>query len=221
MYGLPGCGKTTVRTQLNAADSGYRCCYINDMTARFMKKSLVGKLRALPLREWWLLLRCLISLPLLPRREWNIYRGLFVITLAYRLRKEVAGYDYMVIDHGLVQSTVSLLYGHANSVSEKSAHRLAALLKRLDVEFVVYCKMTPELSLDRIRRRNRLHGDGRLDVIADDVELMSSLRIQYGEFETLASTFSKALRHATVINMDDTREAIVSKLKTIISTKDV
>ena len=73
----------------------------------------------------------------------------------------------MLVDHGLMQNTVGLLYGHAEDLQPKAYRHLEKLVLCVSPDFLIYYDIPVELALERIRIRNRKNS-GRLDSESDD-----------------------------------------------------
>jgi hypothetical protein len=122
--------------------------------------------------------------------------------------------DYIVVDHGFCQSIGSLTYGKVESLSENSKRLLSKLMTAIDIDFPVYCHISAELSLHRIRIRNRQSKSGRLDLIRDDKQLKNALQIQTKMFDSVyCLTNDKGLQ----IEMDNDVESIAAQVFNNIS----
>lgn len=217
-YGLPGCGKTTLRLALIKEDR-FRICYINDVTKDFRSNSILKKIQYAPWKAWFLLLRCILVLPLLPFKEWWIYRGLFIITLAYKHRKKIKEYDFLVMDHGLMQSFIGVLYSHSDRMPEKALCRIHKLVSYLDIESLVFCDVPVNCSMSRIRSRGR-SDSGRLDAIEDDSELFKALSIEKEFFNKLNTYFKKySPEKNNIIDTSGNIFAYTNDVETILESK--
>ena len=108
-----------------------------------------------------------------------------------RVKKELARWENdiqpdILVDHGIVQSIGSLTYGHVETLPKKSEKYLVKLLGLFAIEEYCFCKITPEMALERIRKRNRQSGRGRLDLIKDDEKLVKELTKQDKLFSSIS-----------------------------------
>lgn len=187
LYGLPGCGKTTLMTYLkDKSDSSIDFGYLPDITGRLKKNYVAAFFRAFSLRQFFLLTRFFVSLPILPIKNWNIYAGFYELSWVYNFARYCSDRDYILVDHGIVQSIGSLTYGHVETLPKKSEKYLVKLLGLFAIEEYCFCKITPEMALERIRKRNRQSGRGRLDLIKDDEKLVKELTKQDKLFSSIS-----------------------------------
>lgn len=182
-YGLPGCGKSTLLESL-VSDTGQTVsfCTLHDVGNQFKRASLGAKLGSVPVACWWYTLCYICSVPRIPLRKWKLYRSFFYISMLYRFAgKKASSFDYLVVDHGMYQAAISVLYGHAETLSETSWKWLKKSVSKLDVDYLVYCNISVATSVSRIRARGRKN-NGRLDMLTSDEELKSVLNKQQALF---------------------------------------
>jgi hypothetical protein len=186
LYGLPGCGKTTIQEYLRNLPiecGGLRYGYMPDVTKPFRKLPFWRQVKYIPFKAVFLFIRFFMTLPLLPLKDWRLYRVFFSFVMIYNYSRKIEAVDYVLIDHGIIQSVVGLLYGRSDTLSDRSKKRLQKALSCSYVGYVVLCDISPETSLKRIRLRGR--SGGRLDQIADDKILKHKLEIQSRLFREL------------------------------------
>lgn len=202
-YGLPGCGKTTLKNYLVKIEEQSEDCQfsiIDILITHFKKLSLWGKITSIPFKAWYFIVRFLLSVPFLPVKEWKFYTIFFDIALIYNLKSKIHSSSYILVDHGLFQAVQSVIYSKAVTLSERSWRLLQKIADLLNVDYAVYCSVSTELSLQRIRKRNR-KGNGRLDMIKDDNTLLIALEQQRFFFEKV-NIFSEKVKGTTTITLD-------------------
>ena len=211
LYGLPGCGKTTLQNSLMASckDCSLSVGYLPDLTTYMKKHPVYSIVNSFSVSQLFLLLRFCCSVPLLRPSSWRIYIGLIKFIFIYKLSKTVYVKDYIVVDHGFCQSIGSLTYGNIESLSENSKQLLSKLLAVIEIDFPVYCHISSELSFQRIRIRNRQSKSGRLDLIQEDDRLINALLVQTKMFD---SVYNLTDGRGLYLEMDDEVESIASQV---------
>lgn len=183
LYGLPGCGKTTLRDFLVQEPNGnVSYSLMTELSQQYRKLSLYRKFKFIPICIWFCLLRFFLSMPLLSPKEWVFYKVLFKLSLIYNYSKYAVGLDYIVIDHGIIQAVVSLMNGKIDHLSETQMKHFQQIIRKLPFIYFVYCSLPVEESLVRIRIRKRNHG--RLDVIQNDNNLREMIAKEYVIFRS-------------------------------------
>lgn len=185
-YGLPGCGKTTLRNQLIQSPLK-RFGTINEVMTQYKKESLIYRITHLPLKQWWQLTLFILSLSNIRSNRKSFYVVLYYKTLAYSYCREKSIFDYVVVDHGLVQQVGSILHNMNYDLSEKSLGKLSRFLYLMKETKTIYCQIPSELSLSRIKKRNR--DSGRIDAMMYDREkALYYLEKEKSFFERISKT---------------------------------
>ena len=219
LFGLPGCGKTTL------VDSLFECgeknntnsySSLHDLLIQYRQLPFWTKVNVIPIKTWIYVILFIFSVPRVPVKKWRLYSSFFYISFLYNYAKHIQEPLYILVDHGLIQSAQSLIYGHANTLSNKSWNLLLKIFQVLNVEFLVYCRIDSTVSLHRIRKRNR-KGNGRLDMITDDNKLLNILNHQKLFFDSAYSIMS-ILKDTQTIEIDTNTpvENIAKSLASII-----
>lgn len=193
LYGLPGCGKTTLRDMLVAERNGGSAFFLmTELSSQFRKLSLLKKLRYIPWTDWINLVRLIGGMPILPLKDWFLYKVLFVFSLVYNFASYVDGPKTIVVDHGFVQGIVSLMNGHLTFLTKKQLNLIQRLLSSFQHCKFVFCNVCVETSMSRIGSRGRKCG--RLDVINETSVLRKKLEEEYFVFEQLTSALNNDSR---------------------------
>ena len=203
LFGLPGCGKTTLTDFLIDQDQTIGITSyvrLQFLWQQYCSLPYAKKLSSLPFVAWFYCVLFIISVPRIPLKKWRLYRSFFYLSILYSAKRKLRTSEYILVDHGLVQSAQSVIYGHADTLSQRSWTLLLKILRSLKVDALVYCKIPIDMSLKRIRMRNRKN-DGRLDMIEDDSQLRSILSMQELFFDNAFDT-SQTLEDTHVLNID-------------------
>ena len=206
-FGLPACGKSTLCNAVieSTISVSTNFCRMNEISSEYRKANIIQKIRCFPYRASLLLLLLIIkSCP--SRKNVRIYKSFLSILMIYAFCKHTKKYDYMLIDHGVFQSVVSLFYVSSTSKFNSSVDIVNQLVTTIGIEYPIHCYISVEESIRRMRKRNRVDS-GRLDVIGDKKKLETIMIVQSQQFERLSD-----IRHIQKINMEKTIEHNVSDL---------
>lgn len=206
-YGLPGCGKTTLKNKLLEMEHISVDIAQNQML-HYKKESVLFKLIHLPFKQWWRLTLFLISLSGIRKNPKQYYIDLYSKVLAYSYFVEKSCCDLIVVDHGLVQQLGSILHNQNYELSERSLIYFMNFLDGMKGTIPVYCRLSSEISLMRMRQRKR--NVGRIDAIMNDKDCaLSLLEKEYSLFERI----SKASNESNVeLNMMLAPEELASDI---------
>lgn len=217
LYGLPGCGKTTLRDYLVSGEAESGCSFglMSDITRQYKSLSAFKKLGNIPWKGFVRLMRLLCRLPILPLRKWGFYKVLFQMVLLYRFSGKASSHDYYVVDHGIVQGIAGVLYGKYDRVGPKAAKRLNQLFEYLGLRFVYYCRLDIGEVVSRIRFRGR-KTPGRFDAIKDDAALIGELESENVFFEWCESSLMQFYGERKILEMNASVDCIAKELKKLV-----
>lgn len=210
-FGLPGCGKTTLCTNLknNAEEKGYMAGLINGISKVCTIRHILSVLSLgdIPLLVKW----CIIVL-----RNNHRINSLLIISpykrlLIYRCIMAYSDFDYVFIEHGVVQSIVSALYGSQKPYSILESRICETLLANTKVAMFMYCEVSSETSLKRIKERNR-RGYGRFDQMEEE-SLLTILNAQHHYFNKLLLKLEKLQLRSESINNSCGIEEVVNRAR--------
>lgn len=202
-FGLPGCGKTTLTDYLidNPNSAGTPIFgRINQLSEKYRRLSFINKIGVIPFKAWFYSSLFILSVPKIPVKEWKLYRSFFYITMMYKVSEKTSIPSFILVDHGLFQAAQSVIYSHSESLSNRSWRLLMKIASSINIDYAVYCVVSKEESLQRIRIRNR-KGNGRLDMIEDDALLLSHLEQQTHLFDKVHNLM-KRLSNSVILTLD-------------------
>lgn len=210
LYGLPGCGKSTLRDSLvKITDVNQKkFCIQSEMTKAILNNNILFILLRIPYKTFWFLLQVILMLP--KTKKISVYRKLFMHAYCYHQANFVNGYDYIVMDHGLIQSLIGILSGKEYKFNNRELVCIKKLLDSIPHITYVNCKISTRKSLDRIRKRGRDYG--RLDVIKEDSILEEKLLLQKKQFEQIYSSISNNCNRSICIDMEQSIDTITSQI---------
>ncbi len=93
----------------------------------------------------------------------------------------------MLIDHGILQSVVSLFYRKETKYFESSLGIVRCLLNTVGIDYPLYCDISVPVSMERMFKRNR-QDSGRLDAIRNEETLKDELLLQHRQFVMLCES---------------------------------
>lgn len=184
-FGLPACGKSTLcDALLREEDRKITFCRMTAISSEYRKISPMQKIRIFPYRASFelskLIIKSGVSMKNLP-----IYKGFFLILIIYAYCKHTKHFDYMLVDHGVMQTIVSLFYESDNDKFESSLDVVSHLLNIICIDVPIYCDIPINEAMHRMRKRNRTDS-GRLDAITDDNKLEQAMYGQARQFQKLS-----------------------------------
>ncbi len=189
-YGLPGCGKSTVSHALSNELRKQGKTVIEptyDIDHKYSKSvRRIIKLSKL-VRYSLLYPQKYIALCTLIRK--NGYKGAGLLSQTVNITSKLWAYDhaksdYVIFDEGLTQSAISLEIFNGNSLrNEFNLFRLCK--KRKTIKF--YIKVSPEIALIRMKKRNK--HDSRIEKIIDKDERERALRAIEMQCNTILNGF--------------------------------
>ena len=196
--GLPGAGKSTISTELEALFTKSGISSIRSYYSKESQKD--NKSLFLSLRWCQVLIRLFfLSMTVHPRKD--RWPGIIAFVKYLRMYTDflMSSCDYILItDEGLVQAITSFF--HIDTInSHKLMARFIGYIKKADLEFIrVDCQNDINLVYSRIKGRGTT--GARLDIM-DGQDLLDALEIQSNNLMTIRNCFSESL-HQKVIQLD-------------------
>ena len=210
-YGLPGCGKTTLCNILKESyiKKGYKVGVLTDATKQCSFFRIILVLRLSYLTKFFSVFLNYIKNHI----PFNYASAPYKRLMIYQCVKSFSDYDYVFIEHGVVQSMVSALYGFKSPIEILNNPIYKKYLSIIPVDKYVYCKITPEKAFERIRIRNR-KSSGRFDQMEDDSlkELLLTQSFQFGDLDMLLNGLRKDVH---CINSGDQLDLSLDQIKEI------
>lgn len=210
-FGLPGAGKTTLCSDiLNKRDFNY--VRINVLMEQYHAESFIYKMTHIPVALWLRLSFFLILSKRLKRNDKDSILSFYYLILAYSYCKKQNTYDYLIIDHGLIQQLGSFLHNYDYSISPNSLGCFLNIIKSDNSIIPIYCHLTEAIALKRIRIRKR--DNGRIDKVMDNTELANHFLY---EEKSLFDSVAKGLNSkCVIIDMSQERDNIFSRFSSIV-----
>lgn len=186
-FGMPSCGKTTQchTLQKEIGQQGKMVAITENLANDYANSCLWKKIKSIPIYIIFPLLRFCAAVPFAGFSYLRRYKVLLRKEILYNYAKQNSKYNYVYIDHGLAQGLIQLVYEYPDSLNDKTLLLAKRIFQKSKVDSVIYCKVSPETTLKRIRKRNN-PGKSRLDCIHDDNLLMQKLSLQEQLFNKLA-----------------------------------
>lgn len=172
-YGLPGCGKSTLCQLIKERSKNRRITYLYEVYDFYRSKNIIYQILHFPYGVFINVLFLFLISPKLSFSEVNVYKSFLRHVIAYGYLKFCNNYDFVIADHGIIQSVVSLYYRYEQFFNKKTEMILCKILDKLPVDYLIWCEISVDSSVKRIRTRNR--NFGRFDIIKDDFILKKAL----------------------------------------------
>ena len=202
LYGLPGAGKTTICNSL-LEKKDYQVAKISGLMELYKTQTFLFKVFHLPLYRWTRLTLFIISVPNISKVAKSEIISFYYIVLAYSFFQHQSCYNYLIVDHGLIQQLASVLHDNRFIISNKALKLFVAFLKKMEPLDKVYCLTSKEFALERMKLRNR--NAGRLDAIMNDTSVVLEL---LDNEKKLFDKVSELVDNRVTINMEDTASSM-------------
>lgn len=208
-YGLPGCGKTTLCRRLKDlyVDKGFRVGLLPDAVTDFRWKYLFLKLS---FREIILYTRFIHKL-----KKYRVHKNLVLSVirrfLIYKSARVHSKYDYVFIDHGVVQSIVRALYDTPCPIDLLRTTVFREMLSATFVEGIIHCDISSKEAYNRVRIRNRKNS-GTFDQFSDEA-LKMVLDGHVPIFESIESILIEFNKNIFTIDCNCEIERCVSQVE--------
>ena len=201
-YGIPGCGKSTLSESLykiiSKKRSNKNVYYYSDILKEYNSKYRIKfcccqKYIWLVICELLFLFfyinnkKALISLIILAiqlKSSFMYFIRSLEIMAIYQYIKKTHDNDIIIVDHGIIQNIISLVYMHKIKNTAKFLSRVINVIE--NNTYYVFIKTNPNISCKRIRNRQNQHG--RLPIIENDVKLVEVLEYQYYLFFSICKS---------------------------------
>lgn len=203
-FGLPGSGKTTLCNELMGF-SNIKFGKIEDIIDLYHHESLLWKLSHFPIKSSLKLLLFLLLMPNKNNNTRDYYYSLFILTMTYYYSKHQRQFDFIAVDHGLMQQLSSIFLNMDFHISERSLKRYVSFFESCKVDIPIYCQITKEEAFERIKHRNR-RDSGRIDAMMDDAK--ETLEILQKEELFFRRIFSSLNQSKLQLDMRESRERL-------------
>lgn len=198
LFGIPACGKSTLSNCLAGRSnealriSTLQGCILND------KKIVWRLLRSLSLNILWAGIRFRFSAPFDKKRRDVSLMSFLKHGLYYNYVRRFSDYDVVIVDHGDIQSIVTLERGEDLHDKPKFVKACSRYLNSSLANIYVYCRISAEESLYRMNSRQR--DNGRIDVIENKHQQLKELQDEIARFDFFSELLKK--QQKTVWELD-------------------
>lgn len=198
LFGIPACGKTTLAKCLSEKNnevlriSTLQECILND------KRIAWRLLTSLSLKTIWSGVKLRLSAPFDKKRRDVPLFSYLKHGLYYSYVRKFSDYDLIIVDHGDIQSMVTLERGEDLHNKAKFVKACSRYLDSSLANIYVYCKIDAEEALCRMN--NRLRNYGRIDVIANKYQQLKELQDEVNRFDFFFELLKN--KHKTVFELD-------------------
>lgn len=216
LYGLPGCGKSTLMKNLNSSlgVGQSQFCTMSDVTRRFKQLSLLAKVRYLrPSLFVRIALFEFLATWKAPA-PFKLYRPLFSFAILDQYCTTFCDSSIVVLEHGFTQAIISLLHGRKESLSKLERQLLKNIFRSFQSHYSIYCKVSAQTSANRIHMRGRA---GRIDNISNEQILVGILNKQIALFESVNKIQNELLGYKVdTINFENEQHEIIKEINGIL-----
>ncbi len=168
-FGLPASGKSRLAEELKQEliSEGKKTAVWKDITQSFKHSTIRQMLGSISFGGVLKYLSFFLKLPFVRERKWYMYWFAIKISLLYRYCRLYSDYDFILIDHGILQQAASLQCGRLIQKGiEFERQFINILLYEKDVDYCCNCIIDLNTAQQRMKMRDRKN-EGRLDAITD------------------------------------------------------
>ena len=210
LFGIPACGKTTLSNCLAGRSvealriSTLQDCILND------KKIVWRLLRSLSLNILWAGIRFRFSAPFDKKRRDVSLMSFMKHGLYYNYVRRFSDYDIVIVDHGDIQSIVTLERGEDLHNKTKFVKACSRYLNSSLADIYIYCRISAEEALSRMHNRQR--DNGRIDVIGNKHQQLKELNDEISRFEFFAEFLKNQKKNIWELDMNNKSSVIADSL---------
>lgn len=210
LFGIPACGKTTLsnclaeRSDEVLSISTLQGCILND------KKIVWRLLRSLSLNTLWAGIRFRFSAPFDKNRRDVSLMSFLKHGLYYNYVRKFSDYDIVIVDHGDIQSIVTLERGENLHNNPKFVKECSRYINSSLTDIYVYCKISAEEALCRMNNRQR--DNGRIDVIGNKHQQLKELNDEISRFDFFAELLKNQQKNIWELDMNNKSSDIADNL---------
>ena len=219
LYGIPACGKTTLAKYMaNHPADGLKVATMRDCKIAALNDKWHLFLSITP-KNLWASIRLKLSTPLDKKRRVIPFKNVFFMGVFKNYVRKYTEYDIVLVDHGDIQSFVSLERGDN---LHKSRRFLKACLHYLKISLsttYIYCKIDVQDALERMNERGRKKG--RIDLITDQHLKLQELETESKCFDFWTSILKERKASPIELDMRDSTSTIAAKLFFYLSNQQL
>lgn len=218
LFGIPACGKTSLATYMNKkqingllyasareAHHEMKQASIFKIAKCFSFRSIISAIRFITYFTYSKKRR---DLPVIKWLRDSVFRSFY---------HKYSKYDVVLIDHGAVQTFVSWERGEDYHDDIEFQRRVLDYLNNIESSIFVFCDVSTQTSIERIRKRGRDHG--RLDMLlrTNEESIHKELDAERNRFQRLSELIKGNGNKLIVLNSNGTIDDIAVELSNIIS----
>ena len=210
LFGIPACGKTTLSNCLAERSnealriSTLQGCILND------KKIVWRLLRSLSLNILWAGIRFRFSAPFDKKRRDVSLMSFLKHGLYYNYVRRFSDYDIVIVDHGDIQSIITLERGENLHNKPEFVKACSRYLNSSLADIYIYCSISAEEALSRMHNRQR--DNGRIDVIGNKHQQLKELNDEISRFEFFAEFLKNQKKNIWELDMNNKSSVIADSL---------
>lgn len=211
IFGLPGCGKTTLAKALvGNNDNGLKIVALNDVVEDIKKEGTLRKLGSVSWKLFWASLSFRLSVPFDEKRKDRSFINWLKHGVLYRYIKKYSMYDVVLVDEGNIQNFVKYERGEDLHNNEKFVNACKHYLSVSPVDTYIYCKIDVDTANSRIEKRKR--DFGRIDLILDETIRKSELEREKCRFDFFLKLLQESGRKIICLDMRAATEDLVNNI---------
>lgn len=210
LFGVPACGKTTLAEYLSKnSQADYKIASIQNIVTE-AKKNKTRFILSISLKTFFSALRVRCAAPFNKKRRDITLRGWLLLDLLFNFAKKYSQYDMVLVDHGVIQSFVSLERGDNLHEKPKFANACSHYVDISPITTYVFCQIDAQNAMERMHNRNR--NVGRIDVINDERIQLLEIENESQRFDFYAKMLKEKQKEYLELNMAENVENVAEHL---------
>lgn len=217
LFGLPACGKTSLAEFISEHYGGQIKIATIHQVVKEAKRNKLALLTANPIKHILAAMRLRLNVPFEKKRKDVAFWGWPSHDKYYSYAKKYSDYNLILVDHGDVQSIVTLERGEDLHKNGKFVKLCSNYLNTSSADVYAYCKVDITEAFKRMNIRNR--EKGRIDMLKDSASQIKALEEEKTRFDFFAELLRKNGHDLIEIDMSDNTNKIAERFVLYLKNK--
>ena len=217
LFGIPACGKTSLAEYISEHYGREIKIATIHQLVKEAKRNKFALFTSNPIKHIFAAMILRLNVPFEKKRKDVFFWGWPSHDKYYSYAKKYSDYNLILVDHGDIQSIVTLERGDDLHKNENFVKLCSNYLSTSSADVYVYCKVDIMEAFKRMNIRNR--GKGRIDMLKDPASQIKALEEEKNRFDFLAELLRKDGHELLEIDMSDNTKKIAERFLLYLKNK--